>query len=192
MNIKQVIQLIEEGWSPDHLAYVLKEEKHFLDDGDYAEVFLFPQENKVLKINLYDTEEVKHEGIVLSNLQGLPCVPNLYYHKNNFIIMEYIKGMSISGYLQSHPPYTLRLNTLYYTLENIYRRGIIPRDISTYNTIVDFNGNINLIDFGMYQIKPTSKRHLPSFLKDPDIPQQVTNKIKHDLQTMWGNWLTLD
>lgn len=69
--------------------------------------------------------------------------------KTGYILMEYIQGEDIKGYLQNNPH---RLNDIFVQIINGFNylelNGILHRDIRPENILVSDDGFVKIIDFG--------------------------------------------
>lgn len=90
-----------------------------------------------------------------SNLPGIVTIKDFFYENNTaYIIMEYVDGMSLVQYLELNGnklPYDAALKLMepvICSLSVIHKQGLIHRDISPDNIMIDKSGNVKLIDFG--------------------------------------------
>lgn len=96
------------------------------------------------------------EAHILGTLQNMKSVVAVrdWFEKNNtaYIAMEFIHGSTIDRYVKRHNITEKRiLEMLKQTIQElgqIHQLGILHRDISPGNLIVEDDGNIKLIDFG--------------------------------------------
>lgn len=96
------------------------------------------------------------EAHILGTLQNMKSVVAVrdWFEKNNtaYIAMEFIHGSTIDRYVKRHKVTEKRiLEMLKQTIQElgqIHQLGILYRDISPGNLIVEDDGNIKLIDFG--------------------------------------------
>ena len=99
-----------------------------------------------------------HEANILKALENVPYISHLYdYFQENgrfYIVMRLVDGKSLSQYRQENggrvsPDFIRRiLPSLVITLEQMHERGIIHRDISPGNLLLEGQSTLYLIDFG--------------------------------------------
>ena len=103
-------------------------------------------------------QKYENEARCLMKLRGLPGIVNMldFFHENStaYIVMEFLEGMTMREYLvrnqgcMSEQMALELMKPLMYSLDSIHRAGIVHRDISPDNIIVQPNGKLKLIDFG--------------------------------------------
>lgn len=103
-------------------------------------------------------EKYENEARCLMSLKGTPGIVDIlaFFHENAtaYIIMEFIEGVTLRKYLAENngcltEKQTLEMfQPLLYSLEEVHRAGIVHRDISPDNIIVQPDGSLKLIDFG--------------------------------------------
>lgn len=99
-----------------------------------------------------------NEARVLASLFEIPGVVKVidFFEMNNtaYIVMEYVDGVSLRQWLESRDEccsfdeaYTL-LRPIMEALKKIHKKGLLHRDITPDNIMVDSQGNLKLLDFG--------------------------------------------
>jgi serine/threonine protein kinase len=82
-----------------------------------------------------------------------------------YLVMEYVSGGSLHGYLKSHPNRQLPeeearriFQQMMFALQYCHRKCITHRDIKLENVLLDENKNVKLIDFGFSTCIPNDKK----------------------------------
>lgn len=75
-------------------------------------------------------------------------------YRTLFIIMEYLEGQSIMERIQAFGPVPFKDAAAYLiqagrAIQYAYQRGVLHKDINPANLMVDKNGNLKLVDFGL-------------------------------------------
>lgn len=103
-------------------------------------------------------EKYENEAKCLIDLKGTPGIVDIlaFFHENAtaYIIMEFIEGMTLRNYLTLNQGCLAEATVLdmfrplLCSLDSIHKSGIVHRDISPDNIIVQPDGTLKLIDFG--------------------------------------------
>ena len=103
-------------------------------------------------------QKYENEARCLMDLKGTAGIVNIlnFFHENAtaYIIMEFIEGMTLRDYLSlnggslSEQKVLEMFRPLMYSLDAVHRAGIVHRDISPDNILVQPDGGLKLIDFG--------------------------------------------
>lgn len=97
------------------------------------------------------------EALTLSRLQDIPAIVGIYdfFYENNtaYIVMEFIDGTAVDQIVLNQGPLDIDITlTIYYpiiqALESVHSAGILHRDISPSNVMLDDKYNARLIDLG--------------------------------------------
>ena len=128
-------------------------------------------------------ERFLHEARTLARfnqLKGIVTV-SAYIEQNNtgYIIMDYLPGMSLKKIIEGQKqPMTEKevmhlLRPVMQALEEIHRHGLIHRDISPENLIMNDDGRLTLIDFGAArQVSKEKKNNLTVIMKRGYAPME--------------------
>lgn len=88
-------------------------------------------------------------------LQGIVSVKDFFYANGTaYIVMEYINGVNLKDYLKNYggkldeATVLALMKPVFESLYQIHNAGLVHRDISPDNIMVDKDGKIKLIDFG--------------------------------------------
>lgn len=96
------------------------------------------------------------EARVLAMLQNMPGAVSVrdWFEENGtaYIVMEYIWGITLEDYSREHPLFPKELFSMLYEPVNalvaLHKNGILHRDITPSNLLVQEDGSVKLIDFG--------------------------------------------
>lgn len=113
------------------------------------------QKRRFYEIGLYNFEKEAKNLLLFQSLDGIVKVEN-YFRENEtaYIAMEYVRGISLKAYLNkrekplSEKQVLKMMKPVLCALEKVHDKGMIHRDISPENLILDRTGKVTLIDFG--------------------------------------------
>ena len=133
---------------PRHIALRCQE-------NDSSEVLPYP------KTNTDEFEDGRRrfleEARILKELKHLDSIVSVYdfFEENGtvYIVMEYIEGRTLRHFIDENGPITFSellvlFTPLILSLSEIHANGLIHRDISPDNLILDTDSRLHLIDFG--------------------------------------------
>ncbi len=151
------------GWDLNLQTYIAIKE-YFPDSIAGRDTSTAPENTQVLpmdeKKDTYDKglKRYVEEAQSLSKfyqLQGIVSVKDFFYENNTgYIVMEYINGINLKEFLNNYGGKLSEmtvLNLMKPVLESLYQvhnAGVVHRDISPDNIMVDRDNRIKLIDFG--------------------------------------------
>lgn len=95
------------------------------------------------------TIHLSHPNIVSIFDVGEEEEENIYY-----IVMEYVKGMTLKEYIQMYSPLPVDeaidiMSQVTSAISHAHQNGIIHRDIKPQNILIDHNGKVKVTDFGI-------------------------------------------
>jgi serine/threonine protein kinase len=102
----------------------------------------------------------KAEANILQRLRH-PCIPNIYdlfeHQGYHYLVMEFVSGSDLEDLIrrEGYIPEARALqwaNQICDVLEYLHRQQIIFRDLKPSNIMIDANGNVKLIDFGIARV----------------------------------------
>jgi len=117
---------------------------------------------KVLNTNYSNNNKVykrfEEEAKTIDLLEGCEGIVNVLNYGNSnghqYIIMEYVKGMSLDDYLKYNEILDKKEVLNYFTkilkaVNQAHKRGVIHRDLKPSNIMILPNDNIKIMDFGI-------------------------------------------
>jgi hypothetical protein len=109
--------------------------------------------------NKHDFGYVSRDGEILEDLQGLPCIPQVYIYdsSNDFIVIQKIKGITVKEYvdiegfeLPENFNYEYAVNLLEDCDRLAKQRGWKIADAHRNNCMIDYEGNFWIVDVGLF------------------------------------------
>ncbi len=137
-------------------------------------------------------KKVEREAVIMNQFSGLAGITNVkdFFKENNtvYIIMEYVQGVTLKEYINSHGAMDtdkcLELfKPLIKSIASVHKSGVIHRDISLDNIMIQDNTSLKLLDFGA--ARPVSSETESITVKIGYAPpeQYSTNRNQH------GPWI---
>src|SRR5262245_3712462 len=138
----------------------------------------------------FDSSELRErfvrEARAVASLRH-PCIVTLFEYGDHqgqpFIVMEYVDGKTLAALVGAGTPMSLtrRLQLaqdLCRGLEHAHKAGIIHRDIKPANIMVDAEGTLKILDFGIAKRGHAGVTHISSLVGTPQYmsPEQVGGK----------------
>ncbi|WP_368263224.1 protein kinase domain-containing protein [Clostridium disporicum] len=144
-DYSEVLDFVGEGYSSTVYAY------------DDLAVKVFNDKKELMMDDYFSNEDYK----VLEKLQNSPYFQTLYAYKpNKYMVMEFVEGISLKNLDEELEKGSINLNVLefrnHYTkqikeiLEFCKSQMIIPKDLHAGNIIIKDNGDIKIIDVGLF------------------------------------------
>ncbi|WP_071393636.1 serine/threonine-protein kinase [Bacillus tuaregi] len=125
----------------------------FVGAGRSAYVFRIKTTEKVIKVFFPAfTEVAKEEAGIYRALQGVDDYPSLYAAGENYIVIDYLRGMTFFECLSSgHRIEPKHIKAVDDALNLARQRGLNPSDIHLRNILLTSNGDIKLIDVARFR-----------------------------------------
>ena len=122
--------------------------------------FLPPDMMNDLNTNLRFKREAQSAGSL-----SHPNIVTIYdvgvYENKTFIAMEYVEGKTLREFLKSDEPTIERITDISVQicegLNAAHSKGITHRDIKPENILIDENGKVKIVDFGLAKVKNVSR-----------------------------------
>jgi serine/threonine-protein kinase len=100
-----------------------------------------------------------------------------------YIVMEYVEGTTLAGHIKQNIPLTLArklelLEELAAGLEYAHNKGVIHRDVKPANVMVDREGILRILDFGIARVTDSGLTQTGMIMGTPNYmsPEQVEGK----------------
>lgn len=115
-------------------------------------------EGKYKQIFEYGLEKFLNEARMLASfnsIAGIIWVKDFFYANSTaYIIMEYVEGINVKEYVRQNGKMRSDkvleiMRPILLSLEKIHHLGVIHRDISPENIVINQEGNAYLVDFGI-------------------------------------------
>ncbi|AOV06970.1 serine/threonine protein kinase [Sporosarcina ureilytica] len=125
--------------------------------GRSAFVFRIKSSNKVIKIFFPEFAHIaKEEMAIYRLLQNIPYYPTIYDAGANYIVIDYIEGLTLFECVAKGKIITpLHMKEIDYALELATEQGLNPSDIHLRNIFITKDGDIKIIDVARYRQQKT-------------------------------------
>ena len=123
--------------------------------GRSAYVFRIESSNKVIKIFFPRFVHVaKEEADIYKELQGIDYYPSVYESGTNYIVMDFIEGLTFFECITNGKKITPNhICEVDYALSLARDRGLNPSDIHLRNILITSQGEVKLIDVARFRQK---------------------------------------
>ena len=122
------------------------------------------------------------EAKVLAQFMDEPGIVQVrdFFEENGtvYIVMEYIEGETLSQYAKREGPQSFEkiinmLEPVMLALDKVHKKGLIHRDISPSNIMLEKDGTVRLLDFGAARVQSLmGERSLSVMLKPGYAPEE--------------------
>jgi predicted Ser/Thr protein kinase len=177
----------------------------FIGEGRSAVVFRIHSTDYALKVFFPTHEQTAiEEAEIYRQLQSISYFPSLHGAGNNYIVIDYIEGMTLFDCLRFGIKVTSKhIETIDDALSKARERGLNPSDIHLKNIMLTDQGQIKLIDVARFrQTKNCSQwediklgyfKFYRKFFFPKKIPSYVLNTIsslykKENIQKWFANF----
>lgn len=149
----------------------------------------------ILRTNNLDN--LKNEKRILNKLKKLsnPFIINLYHTFQDpnkvYMLFDYCNGGELFFHLQKHGRFSESMvkfyaAEIYCAIHHLHRNNIIYRDLKPENIVLDSNGHIKLIDFGLAKDEIKSDSKINTFCGTNEyIPPEVIRGESYNFNFDW-------
>lgn len=132
----------------------------YVGEGRSAFVFRIKHTRKVIKIFFPEYSFIaKEEADIYRQLEGVPYYPCLYAAGNNYIVIDYIEGMTLFSCLTKGKRITAQhIEEIDKALELARAQGLNPSDIHLRNILITNDEKIMLIDVARFRQRKRCKQ----------------------------------
>jgi predicted Ser/Thr protein kinase len=145
-----------------HILTAKHESLELIGEGRSAFAFRIKSTDKVLKVFFPPFHGVaKEEATIYQQLQGIDYYPTLYEAGENYLVMDYVQGMTFFDCLRNGVSISQKhINEVDKALELARNRGTNPSDIHLRNLILTNDGEIKVIDVARFGQKKQCQQWL--------------------------------
>jgi predicted Ser/Thr protein kinase len=160
-----------------------------IGDGKDGEVYQLTHD-KCVKI-FFQEETQKKELKALIIGQSSPIIPRLYEYGENYIVMEYIHGISLARYLKRNENITEELaREILKMLNELKKIGFTRWDTEVRHVLINEEGQLKVID---HKRAFTSNSKVPNKLlkgfEKFGLAQNFLNHVKKIQPSIYKNWM---
>jgi predicted Ser/Thr protein kinase len=167
----------------------------FVGEGRSAFVFRIKSTDKVIKVFFPQFSNIaKEEAEIYRLLKGLRYYPNLYDAGENYIVIDFIEGMTLFSCLtKGKRVLDEHIREIDYALDLARSRGLNPSDIHLRNIFVTKNNQIMIIDVARFrQTKQCTqwsdlKTAYHKYYRVPLFPKMIPSFILNTIATLYKN-----
>jgi TonB family protein len=138
----------------------------------------------------FDTPDLRErfvrEARAVASLRH-PCIVTLFEYGDHegqpFIVMEYVNGKTLGALIGAGTPMSLArrlqlIEDMCRGLEHAHKAGIIHRDVKPANIMVDAEGTLKILDFGIAKLGHAGHTQISALVGTPKYmsPEQIAGK----------------
>ncbi|PDY47158.1 AarF/UbiB family protein [Bacillus pseudomycoides] len=166
----------------------LKEYK-LIGDGKDGEVYQLTHDKCVKMFFLEETQKKELKALVIG--QSSPIIPRLYEYGGNYIVMEYIHGISLARHLKKEKQITEELTEkILIMLDELKKIGFTRWDTEVRHVLINEEGQLKVID---HKRAFTSNSKAPikllKGLKKFGLSQDFLNNVKNIPSSVDNTWV---
>ncbi|PED05196.1 AarF/UbiB family protein [Bacillus pseudomycoides] len=166
----------------------LKEYK-LIGDGKDGEVYQLTHDKCVKMFFLEETQKKELKALVIG--QSSPIIPRLYEYGENYIVMEYIHGISLARHLKKEKQITEELTEkILIMLDELKKIGFTRWDTEVRHVLINEEGQLKVID---HKRAFTSNSKAPikllKGLKKFGLSQDFLNNVKNIPSSVDNTWV---
>lgn len=165
------------------------EEYKLIGDGKDGEVYQL-SDNKCVKIFFLE-ETQKKELKALEIGQSSPIIPRLYEYGENYIVMEYIQGISLARYLKRENRITEELSEKILIMLGEFKKiGFTRWDTEVRHVLINEKGQLKVID---HKRAFTSNSKVPAKLlkgfQKFGLENEFLKDVKNIQPSVYNTWM---
>lgn len=186
LTLDQVVYGLQQN-KLDEMWKRLYDDGRYLAHGSASNVFAFPENNAVLKWVLDGVQE--DEIPALLSLQDTPFAPKLFAYGKNYIVMEYVHGVTLEDAIKSglncfdSEKFWSQIYDIIFLLAS---RNLLFADMHKGNIILTPDHRVRLIDFGccMHFKNHKVPCFIPLFVQEDSLQKQypVVKRMLEDME----------
>lgn len=163
-------------------------EYKLIGDGKDGEVYQLSHDKCVKIFFLEETQKKELRALVIG--QSSPIIPRLYEYGENYIIMEYIQGISLARHLKKEKQITEELTErILIMLDELKKIGFTRWDTEVRHVLINEEGQLKVID---HKRAFTSNSEVPTKLlkgfKKFGLSQDFLHYVKNIRSSVYNRW----
>ncbi|MDM5155691.1 AarF/UbiB family protein [Bacillus sp. DX1.1] len=163
-------------------------EYKLIGDGKDGEVYQLTHDTCVKMFFLEETQKKELKALVIG--QSSPIIPRLYEYGENYIVMEYIHGISLARHLKREKQITEELTEKILTmLDELKKIGFTRWDTEVRHVLINEEGQLKVIDHkrAFTSNSKTPTKLLKGFEKF-GLSQDFLNCVKNIRSSVYKTW----
>ncbi|MGG0185656.1 AarF/UbiB family protein [Bacillus rhizoplanae] len=160
-----------------------------IGDGKDGEVYQLTHDKCVKIFFLEETQKKELKAFEIG--QSSPIIPRLYEYGENYIVMEYIQGISLARHLKREKQITEELaQKILIMLNELKRIGFTRWDTEVRHVLINEEGQLKVID---HKRAFTSNSKVPNRLlegfKEIGLAQNFLNHVRNIQPSIYKEWM---